>query len=54
MDNPEMRSAIFGENNTLAADRQNVTDIFTSEKVKRALHDRGVRLMSYADLFKEK
>jgi predicted glycoside hydrolase/deacetylase ChbG (UPF0249 family) len=54
MDNPEMRSAIFGENNTLAADRQNVTDIFTSEKVKRALLDRGVRLMSYADLFKEK
>lgn len=54
LDNAEMRSAIFDMHNTLALDRQHVTAVFTNEKVKRALHDRGVRLMSYADVFKRK
>jgi len=53
LNNSEMHAAIFAQNNTLATDRQTVTDIFTNEKVKKALQDKGVRLISYADLFKK-
>ncbi len=53
LDNPEMHSAIFNHENTLAFDRQGVTDVFTSEKVKRALREKGITLVSYADLFKK-
>lgn len=34
-------------------DRQSVTDIFTSPKVKEAIAKRGIKLISYADLKKE-
>jgi hypothetical protein len=53
LDNPEMHSAIFIQNNTLAIDRQTVTDIFTNKKVIKALHDKRVKLISYADLIKK-
>jgi predicted glycoside hydrolase/deacetylase ChbG (UPF0249 family) len=52
LDNSEMHSAIFNENNTLAADRQAVTDIYTNERVIKALRDKGVKLISYADWIK--
>jgi predicted glycoside hydrolase/deacetylase ChbG (UPF0249 family) len=53
LDNPEMHSAIFNQNNTLGIDRQTVTDVFTNKKVIKALHDKGVKLISYADLIKK-
>jgi hypothetical protein len=49
-----MHSAIFNYNNTLAADRQAVTDIYTNEKVIKALRNKGVKLISFADLIKKK
>ena len=52
LDNSEMHSAIFNQNNTLAVDRQTVTDIYTNEKVIKALRDKGVKLISYSDLIK--
>ncbi len=36
----------------VAADRQGVTDLFTSEKVKAALKQKGIQLISYKDLGK--
>jgi CubicO group peptidase (beta-lactamase class C family)/predicted glycoside hydrolase/deacetylase ChbG (UPF0249 family) len=36
----------------VAFDRQGVTDLFTAEKVKQAIKDRGVRLINYNDLAK--
>jgi predicted glycoside hydrolase/deacetylase ChbG (UPF0249 family) len=53
LNNSEMHSAIFNQNNTLAIDRQTVTDIYTNGKVIKALHDKGVKLISYADLIKK-
>ena len=54
LDNSEMRSAIFNHDNTLAIDRQSVTDIFTNKKVIGALRDKGVTLISYADVAEKK
>ena len=34
----------------LGKERQAVTDVWTSEKVKKALSDKGVELISYKDL----
>ncbi|MDR3141022.1 MAG: ChbG/HpnK family deacetylase [Tannerellaceae bacterium] len=36
----------------VSSDRQGVADLFTGEKVKQAIKDRGVRLISYNDLTK--
>lgn len=36
----------------VAADRQGVTDLFTSEKVKTAVKTKGIRLISYKDLIR--
>jgi predicted glycoside hydrolase/deacetylase ChbG (UPF0249 family) len=47
LDNPEMQ-AITKSN--IAKERQRVTDIFTSKSVIKALIDKGVVLVSYADL----
>ncbi|MFZ1977222.1 MAG: polysaccharide deacetylase family protein [Bacteroidota bacterium] len=54
LDDPEMRSALFDQKNSLAPDRQAVTDIYTNKKVLDALHAKGVILISYVDLFKKK
>jgi hypothetical protein len=54
LDNSEMHAALFELNNSLAVDRQAVTDIFTNEKVIRDLRDKGVKLVSYADIIKMK
>ena len=37
----------------VAMDRQGVTDLFTSPKVKQALKDKNIDLISYNDLTKE-
>lgn len=49
LDGDEMRTIT---RSTIAVDRQRVTDVFTSEKVKKALKDKGVELVSYSDLAK--
>jgi len=54
LNNAEMHSAIVDSQNTLALDRQHVTDIYTSKEVLKALHDKGVTLISYADLVRMK
>jgi CubicO group peptidase (beta-lactamase class C family)/predicted glycoside hydrolase/deacetylase ChbG (UPF0249 family) len=36
----------------VSADRQGVTDLFTSPKVKQAIKDKGIRLINYNDLTK--
>jgi hypothetical protein len=36
----------------VAADREGVTRVFTSEKVKAALREKGVKLVSYAEVQK--
>jgi len=54
IDNSEMHSAIFDKKNTLGFDRQSVTDIYTNEKVIKALQDKGVKLVSYPELVKIK
>ncbi len=36
----------------VAVDRQGVTDLFTSEKVKQAIKEKGIELISYNDLIK--
>lgn len=36
----------------VAVDRQGVVELFTSEKVKQAIADKGIRLISYNDLLK--
>ncbi len=48
LDNEEMQAI---SRNNIAEARQRVTDIFTSKKVIQARKDKGVVLVSYADLF---
>jgi hypothetical protein len=36
----------------VAADRQGVTGAFTSPKVKQAVADRGIRLISYGQYYR--
>ena len=52
LNNSEMHSALFSQNNTLASDRQMVTDIYTNAKVLNALRTKGVKLISYAELIR--
>jgi chitin disaccharide deacetylase len=52
LNNSEMHSALFSQNNTLAYDRQMVTDIYTNAKVLKALRIKGVKLISYAELIR--
>jgi hypothetical protein len=50
MDVPEMRAMGHVGYTNVAADREGVTRVFTSEKVKAALREKGVRLASYAEV----
>jgi hypothetical protein len=50
LDTPEMRAIGHTGYEDVALDRQAVTDVFTSEQVKKALGELGIRLVSYADL----
>ncbi len=49
-DNEELRGIWHIGYENVAADRQGVTDLFTNEKVKAAIKQKGVRLISYKDL----
>ena len=49
---PEMKAVGHDGYYTVNEDRQMVTEMFTSEKVKQVIKDRGIELISYADLVK--
>ncbi len=50
LDTPEMQAVGHVGYEDVAADRQGVTDTFTSPRVREAIHAKGVRLIGYRDL----
>jgi predicted glycoside hydrolase/deacetylase ChbG (UPF0249 family) len=52
-DGPEMRAMGHAGYPNVAQDREGVTRAFTSERVKALLKERGIKLVSYADLRKD-
>jgi predicted glycoside hydrolase/deacetylase ChbG (UPF0249 family) len=52
LDSPELRAISHIGYENVAADRQGVTELFTSDAVKQAIQKKGIRLISYADLKK--
>jgi predicted glycoside hydrolase/deacetylase ChbG (UPF0249 family) len=50
LDTPEMRAIGHPGYDDVAQDRQAVTDVYTSERVKRVIDQLGIKLISYADL----
>jgi predicted glycoside hydrolase/deacetylase ChbG (UPF0249 family) len=50
LDSPELRAISHIGYEDVAADRQGVTDLFTSKIVKDAIRKKGIKLISYADL----
>ncbi|MFC1650869.1 polysaccharide deacetylase family protein [Candidatus Latescibacterota bacterium] len=53
LDTPEMRAIGHEGYRDVAIDREGVTQAFTSERVKAVIERRGIKLISYADLYKE-
>ena len=53
LDNEEMETVGHAGYTNVASDRQGVTDLFTSPKVKQALKEKQIELISYNDLTKE-
>ena len=53
LDNEEMRTVGHIGYENVAEDRQGVTDLFTSPRVREAINERGIELISYNDLTKE-
>ncbi|MBX2953836.1 MAG: serine hydrolase [Leadbetterella sp.] len=49
LDNEELRAIHHIGYENVAQDRQAVTDLFTSEKVKMAIYRKGIRLVSYRE-----
>ena len=54
IDDEELRAVHHIGSGHVAADRQGVTDIFTSEKVKAFIKHKGIELIGYKDLPKQK
>ena len=52
LDNIEMQAVHHVGYENVAADRQGVTDLFKSDKVKSAIRDKGIKLISYNDATK--
>ena len=50
LDSPELQAVHHVGYEGVAVDRQGVTDLFTSEKVKEAIQKKQVQLISYKDL----
>jgi chitin disaccharide deacetylase len=50
IDNSELRAVSHIGYEHVAVDRQGVTDLFTSDKVKAAIREKGIQLISYRDL----
>ncbi len=45
--NDEMEGAFFAGYDNVAIDRQGVTDLFTSEKIRKVIQEKGINLVSY-------
>lgn len=52
LDNDELRAVFHIGYEGVAADRQGVTDLFTSDKVKEVIKKRGIQLIAYRELKK--
>ncbi|MDX2246734.1 MAG: polysaccharide deacetylase family protein [Bacteroidia bacterium] len=52
LDNEELRAVHHIGYEDVATDRQGVTDLFTSEKVKAYIKEKGIQLIGYKDLIK--
>lgn len=52
-DNDELRGIFHTGYENVAADRQGVTELFTNPKVKVAIREKGIELISYKDLFRK-
>ena len=52
LDNDELKAIYHIGYEQVAMDRQGVTDLFTNAKVKEAIKQRGIQLVSYKDLAK--
>jgi hypothetical protein len=50
LDTAEMRAIGHSGYNEVAKDRDAVTEVFTSDEVKRTIDKLGIKLVSYADL----
>ncbi|WP_439559636.1 polysaccharide deacetylase family protein [Dyadobacter sp.] len=50
LDDAELQAISHIGYEDVALDRQGVTDLFTSEKVKAAIKEKGIRLIAYKDL----
>lgn len=50
LDNDELKAVYHIGYENVAQDRQGVTDLFTSDKVKTAVREKGIRLIAYKDL----
>ena len=50
MDNEELRAISHIGYEDVAKGRQDVTTLFTHEKVKEAIHRKGINLVSYKDV----
>jgi hypothetical protein len=50
LDSPELRAISHIGYEDVAADRQGVTDLFTSQVIKDAIAKRKISIISYADL----
>ena len=53
-DNDELRAVSHVGYENVATDRQGVTEMFTSEKVKTSIKQKGIQLISYKDLVMRK
>ncbi len=53
LDNEELRAIHHIGYENVAEDRQAVMDLFTSEKVKRAIYNKGIRLVSYREVLEK-
>lgn len=54
LDNEELKAIHHIGYEDVSADRQGVTDLFTSKKVKAAIKEKGIKLVSYGDLVGKK
>lgn len=54
LDNDELRAVHHVGYENVATDRQGVTDLFTNEKVKAFIKQKGIQLIAYRDLPKQK
>jgi predicted glycoside hydrolase/deacetylase ChbG (UPF0249 family) len=53
LDNDELRAVWHIGYENVAEDRQGVTDVFTSDKVKQKIKEKNIKLISYRDLLNE-